>query len=137
MLSGVVWALSQPWIQRLLFSSISFFPQCVIATRSPPQLRSVLAGRGGLSLARWGAGAVGDAGAGLLQGAEPGACAYALHTLAALHRPWGPCSREGEDSVTCEQQLVPGQNPHQGEPTPVLHSPMVGPACPGRVKLKG
>lgn len=84
MSSGVVWAPSQPWIRRLLFSSISFFPQCVIATRSPPQLRAVLAGWGALSLARRDAGAGGDAGAGLLHGANPGACPHARHTLAAV-----------------------------------------------------
>lgn len=37
------WALSQPWIPRLVFSSVSFFPQCVIAARSPPQLSPALA----------------------------------------------------------------------------------------------
>lgn len=119
--SGVVWAPSQPWIRRLLFSSISFFPQCVIATRSPPQLRAVLPGRGALSLARRDAGAGGDAGAGLLQGAEPGACPHARHTLAALQR----AGQEGEDFVTCEQQLAPGWDPQQGEPTPRW-----GRACP-------
>lgn len=47
--SGDAWASSQSWIPRLVFSSVSFFPQCVIAVHSPPQLSPVLAERGGPS----------------------------------------------------------------------------------------
>lgn len=52
--------------------------------------------------------------------------------------PWLLCRGwEGEDFVTCEQQLALGWDPQQGEPTPLLCSPTVGPAWPGRVQLKG
>lgn len=47
--AGDARASSQPWIPRLVFSSVSFFPQCVIAVHSPPQLSPMLAERGGPS----------------------------------------------------------------------------------------
>lgn len=45
--AGDARASSHGWIPRLVFSSVSFFPQCVTAVHSPPQLSPVLAERGG------------------------------------------------------------------------------------------
>lgn len=115
------WALSQPWIPRLVFSSVSFFPQCVIAACSPPQLSPALAkpagggplpdGTPGLVGERemlWGAGPRAPPGA-------PGCAAVGVpkreHSLVRLSQPareglsrtWlGPGGREGRG----EQQTV-------------------------------